>query len=668
MDEHLQSDVLDRLERDEALPDKAAHLALAALKGEVEDCLAGRTMSRPQAQPKPAALPVRAFIESITVEGFRGVGSRTTLSLRPSPGLTLIVGRNGSGKSSFAEALELLLTGSTQRWNFHRLKIWREGWRNLHHSQSTRIEAKLVLDGQAEPYIVTREWRTGDHLEDGSATVLHDRNSGPLASLGWEEALSAYRPFLSYTELGSMLEEGPSRLFDALASILGLEDLLAAADILRDTRAARTKVHKTVRDRLDEIRNILLTQSDERAAKCIEALSGMPWDLGRVSALLAEDHAQVADSEILNLRELANLQGPDPAAVRAAVQALKSAVTALDRLAHTNAENARRRAEILEKAIDLHEHEGDADCPVCGQTAALDAAWRREAREEAVKLRAEGEAADAAHRNLLHAERAARQWLTAPPAAVADAKLVNLWNTWKQGESKAGTELGAHLESMAPTLDDAIREIRRNAQAELQKREDRWRPAATALAEWLPSARKMVTELEAVDLMKSAEDWLRTTAARMHNERFQPIKERVKKIWDLLRTQSHVELEDVKFQGKSTSRRVNLDVNVDGSPATALGVMSQGELHALALSFFLPRATLERSPFRFLLIDDPVQSMDASRVDGLARVLEMVAKKRQVVIFTHDDRLREAIGRLQIKASVMEILRRERSVVEFHGR
>jgi hypothetical protein len=125
-----------------------------------------------------------------------------------------------------------------------------------------------------------------------------------------------------------------------------------------------------------------------------------------------------------------------------------------------------------------------------------------------------------------------------------------------------------------------------------------------------------------------------------------------------------VELEDVTFEGKATSRRVNLAVTVDGTEGAALGVMSQGELHSLALALFLPRATVPASPFRFLVIDDPVQSMDPARVDGLARVLEQVAKDRQMVVFTHDDRLPEAARRLGIEATVIEVLRREGSVVE----
>ena len=92
--------------------------------------------------------------------------------------------------------------------------------------------------------------------------------------------------------------------------------------------------------------------------------------------------------------------------------------------------------------------------------------------------------------------------------------------------------------------------------------------------------------------------------------------------------------------------------------------MSQGELNSLALSLFLPRVSLPDTPFRFIVIDDPVQSMDPSRVEGLARVLDDVAKTRQVVVFTHDDRLTAAVRHLQLATHVVKVTRRTRSRVE----
>jgi DNA repair exonuclease SbcCD ATPase subunit len=77
--------------------------------------------------------------------------------LTPGPGLTLVVGRNGSGKSSFAEALELVLTGDNQRWG-GRNKIWKEGWRNLHQTERTKIEAAILVDGHSGRSVVARSW------------------------------------------------------------------------------------------------------------------------------------------------------------------------------------------------------------------------------------------------------------------------------------------------------------------------------------------------------------------------------------------------------------------------------------------------------------------------------------------------------------------------------
>jgi hypothetical protein len=55
--------------------------------------------------------------------------------------------------------------------------------------------------------------------------------------------------------------------------------------------------------------------------------------------------------------------------------------------------------------------------------------------------------------------------------------------------------------------------------------------------------------------------------------------------------------------------------------------------------------------------------MDASRVDGLARVLESVAQDHQVVVLTHDERLPDACRRLRITTRILEVTRGEMSEV-----
>ena len=69
----------------------------------------------PMAEASAKSEPVGTFLKQIKVRGFRGIGPESQLDLDPFPSLTVISGRNGSGKSSFAEAPEVALTGTTCR-------------------------------------------------------------------------------------------------------------------------------------------------------------------------------------------------------------------------------------------------------------------------------------------------------------------------------------------------------------------------------------------------------------------------------------------------------------------------------------------------------------------------------------------------------------------------
>ena len=189
-------------------------------------------------------------------------------------------------------------------------------------------------------------------------------------------------------------------------------------------------------------------------------------------------------------------------------------------------------------------------------------------------------------------------------------------------------------------------------------------PIATDIVAWAEAARSAQEGAAHLSDIKKAEDWFKATAASIRDERFTPIAEKATAMWDELKQQSNVQLGAVTLAGVGTTRKVELKVTVDGVEGAALSVMSQGELNALALSLFLPRATMAESPFGFIVIDDPVQSMDPSRVDGLARVLEGASKTHQVVVFTHDDRLPEAARRLGIEARITEVHRRQNSMVE----
>lgn len=168
------------------------------------------------------------YLGKVTVTGFRGVGSEARLNLRPKPGVTLVVGRNGSGKSSIAEAIEALFTGTNAHWaGQHPNRTVR--WRNLRGGERTAVEAKLTIEGDPSPSTLTRTW-TGDAFTDSRAVLKRPgHGTVPLEQVGWEQATRTYRPFLSYVDLGNLINGKPCEMYDNIAAILGLDHLNAAA-------------------------------------------------------------------------------------------------------------------------------------------------------------------------------------------------------------------------------------------------------------------------------------------------------------------------------------------------------------------------------------------------------------------------------------------------------
>ncbi|HSK95023.1 MAG TPA: AAA family ATPase, partial [Euzebyales bacterium] len=370
MDAGLLSIVLDRLEgarRDGGDVDAQVETqVLAACEDRLDAVLAGADYTRPAAQDVRVNAPPGAYLGDITVEGFRGIGERGTLPLSPGPGLTLVVGRNGSGKSSFAEAAEMLFTGSNLRWAT-RPSIWQDGWRNLHHRQVCAISAQLAIDGEAGPVELRRRWDDGADL-DAAATVTRapDGTTRPIAELGWEQALVAFRPFLSYNELGSMLEGKPSELHDAMSSILGLDDLERATRALGEARRVRARYFKDAKAALAPLLADLAAADDERAARCHEALRGRTWDLDAVDEVLVSDDPDgEAGGVLATLRGLASLDCPSQEQVEKVTRELREAQAQVDAVAGTDAGRADALVRVLVAALAAHDDHGDQDCPVC---------------------------------------------------------------------------------------------------------------------------------------------------------------------------------------------------------------------------------------------------------------------------------------------------------------
>ena len=668
--------VEDLLAESDALPPEAARLVRAAFAGQLDVALAAEAIGASFDAPPPEDdEPAGAWLTGVAVQGFRGVGPRAELELLPGPGLTMVVGRNGTGKSSFAEGLEMALTGKNSRWEDKPSSVWKEGWRNLHHEGPSSVEARFAIDGLAGEALVSLRWPNANaDLSNGvlETEIAGQRDAG-LGTLGWEDALEGHRPLLTHSHLSRLLERRPVALYDSMAVGLGLEDIEDASARLHDQFLADNKVRKEARDALGKLHPDLDALDDERASASASALAQEPWDLDVVERVLSGSSAVEEDQPLDILRRLVTLDAPDDEMVDSVRAQLAEAYTQLTAIAGSDAARAERLLKALTDVLAIHEHDGVQACPVCGM-GTIDAAWAEAAQEHHARLRQEAHEAQAAHKARRDALDAVQQLCASMPNVLGQAESVGIdasatiaaWRAWTSAPDGAPSlpDLAERLALHSEALRTAVEALRERARIELERRHDLWRPLSDRLGKWLPLAHAAHEAEERHPIGKAADDWVKNVADEMLASRFRPVAEQAQRYWEVMRQRSSVSLREIALRGKGNRRNLGLAVTVDGEQGAALGVMSQGELNAFSLSLFLARATLPESPFRFLVIDDPVQAMDPAKVDGLARVLEEVALKRQVVVFTHDTRLPDAVRQLGA-ADLQEITvgRDEKSLV-----
>jgi hypothetical protein len=435
-------------------------------------------------------------------------------------------------------------------------------------------------------------------------------------------------------------------------------------------KSARGVLDRRARDVKDErVRLVeeLADIDDYRALRAKSLLSKSAPDLAAVGELALQDDRSLAD--IAALRTLTSLFIPPSADVTAATGRIR---TTAERLATIRTSDTAQAGEIaaLLRAVLVHQANQECPCPVCGAET-LDADWRQQATAKVERLERLTRELRQATESLAAAVGAARLLVAAAPAALdvapagIDLRAVrDAWHAWEQaGRVTDPAPLADALDTSHARLAACLADLGRAAGAALARLDEVWRPMAVRLATWHHQAKRVADDAALLRDVRGAVDWLKQAGAALRDQRMAPFAARSQAVWEQLRQQGGIDLDAVRLTGTGTMRKVVLDVTVDGTAGAALSVLSQGELHALALSLFLPRATVAESPFRFLVIDDPVQAMDAATVAGLARVLAETAVTRQVVVFTHDDRLPEAVRRLGLPATVLAVCREEKSRV-----
>ncbi|MGH3921657.1 MAG: AAA family ATPase, partial [Pseudonocardiaceae bacterium] len=473
----LQELLVDRLAADD-VPGRVADLILGAWESEdsLATVIAGGhyTGTEEPGSARPGRRGPEVFLGAVHVEGFRGIGGLATLPLRPGPVLTLVTGRNGSGKSSFAEAAELALTGSSARWS-GRTAVWREGWRNLHTTGSTRVAVDLLVSGQAGATSITRRWGPDEGLDDGQWTrQRHGKQIEVFDGSDWGEDMRTYRPFLSYGELGALIDGRPSDLHDALHRLLGLGPLSTAQDrLLTKAKQLSDEVKSVGADRR-ALRDACLGVDDERAQRAAALLKPTSPDLDAVATLALGTDDDAVETAVL--RRITALELPETTTVDAAVTAVRRASERHTALTTVENRAAHDAAALVRAALHHHDARGEGPCPVCGE-GTLDAGWRDQAQQRADEMeRAAAELRDATA-SLETALAQARDLVRPVPTSLTHTAPVNTntareaWQHWSDAvRSAQPDQMADALTSTHPAALRALTELQQRAVQELSHR------------------------------------------------------------------------------------------------------------------------------------------------------------------------------------------------------
>jgi DNA repair exonuclease SbcCD ATPase subunit len=652
-------------------------------------------------------------IRRVAIEAFRGFRDRQEFDIDASA--VIVAGPNGTGKTSFFDALQWALVGRIERLESVRARSTVEHIVNQYRLDSrASVEVEMAIGGSQ-----FRIRRVGDHrrttLEfgDASGRVVFGEEAesalqailAPNSGVTLEMALST-SGLLQQDVMRAVLQAKPADRYRHISMVLGLSELedfetevkdaakkaTDAADLARTERDAASAALGEARARLQrseeqqllrvpveavlaEVTDLLerahpLVRIDRDDALRSEAgVARLASDIGR----LAEEVRIVVDAHQALALQLASLEPePAPEAVTAAAVLVAAAKASVD----ASAEAVLRAREALDAAQRASEEMArlaaaaipllSSVCPVCGQ--AIDP---RQVEQElrshlgtSETLLALQDAVDAA---LQHEKDESTRYRT---AVESERTMTAAESTWRAVNDRRAT-----LDQSFAALAAETRPARIDA-----PNVDALVAAVSPLSDYLATARRRL--LEAADVfalssttgaverstaeVKSFEETLEARTRRLEElsqratlaknladasiearvevteQRFRAIQPLVADIFS--RLDPHPAFKTIEFEldtyyRRGTTTPLVRDV-VENVRADPLVIFSTSQANIAALSYFLAMGwTAGERSMPFVLLDDPLQSMDDVNVLGFSDLCRHLRANRQLIISTHERRL-----------------------------
>lgn len=595
----------------------------------------------------------RWFIRSLEVRGHVGIGeSKLTLSFDPIPGIVFVSARNGVGKTSCADAMRHVLSGGGARQ-------YDLAAANVHYSH--REIRVVVTDGRQDVQLYcsddgTVTWQGGDGAE--------------AVPVEWISAYEQYRPALLYPEISAIIEK-PSDLHDFLRDGLETAVLTELQRRVDDIREAGRRATRTIDASFSSLKPFLTDGSLPSPVAVAVNQHRIEPTAGGASAILSA------------LEESPPGEQPDSLVAEWSVDAVavENCIHALRELAHARADTVSGATAVLEALKHLTNEENEFlessrhndVCPVCGSGSAN---WRLRASTVASSLERDLARVQSAQRAVRECVKEIRGIL--PPRLPSllrqslekhgESQLVVQWNDLVgDGDSLDNASIAEDgirdLAARSEVLAAAYRQFRAQRLSEQRATIVGHTKARQAVETWLDDLEKVGPTASSGALAEKLRRWVDQRIKDTRTALFEPIAAQVKEIWSYLNSDSDLQVTDLRLAGGTrAAKKVEIGLNVGGvavSPATTTpSILSTGQRNALTLATYFPRATQSQSPFRFLILDDPVHAFDSWRIRYLAERLRQMAVDYQIIVLSHDERL---WSELQRHGQIRQIIRLDRA-------
>jgi hypothetical protein len=182
----------------------------------------------------------------VEISDFRAFGEGFALALPPGPGVTLVYGPNGLGKTTFFDAIEWCLTGDVRRFLRHR-----RGAAARHEQHLTRLGARLPDSHRVSLYFTGAEpIDRGGGLEPANADVVAILKRPEWAEVGDLASYLSLTHFLGQSAAERFSVKPPEKQWETLQAPAGVDRVNFIRERLGG-QAARSAFTRQLRDAED---------------------------------------------------------------------------------------------------------------------------------------------------------------------------------------------------------------------------------------------------------------------------------------------------------------------------------------------------------------------------------------------------------------------------------